>query len=97
MAKVAITVPKMAPKVVSKYACECEKTPLDMEDKEGQIFWLVALDDWVEEGEIVCEGEVQKTTIQIAAPCSGRLEEICLEDGDTFRLGAVLGYISTED
>lgn len=96
MARTAIPVPELAGKVIGKYACECEKNPLDMQDKEGRIFWLAGLDDWVEEGEIICEGEVQKTTIQIPAPCSGRIEEICLEDGEVFRLGDVLGYIETE-
>ncbi|QGZ99208.1 biotin/lipoyl-containing protein [Dehalobacter restrictus] len=96
MSKVAITVPDLAKKVVGKYACECEKNPLDMQDKEGQVFWLADLEDWVEEGETVCEGEVQKTTIQIPAPCSGWIGEICLDDGETFRLGDILGYMETD-
>ncbi|SDE43309.1 biotin/lipoyl-containing protein [Sporomusa acidovorans] len=96
MSRVAIKVPELASKVTGKYACECEKIPLDMQEKEGLIFWLAELDDWVEEGEPICEGEVQKTTIQISAPCSGMIEKICLEDGDTFKFGDILGYIETE-
>lgn len=95
MARVEIKVPELAAKVVGKYACECEKKPLDMQDKEGQVFWVAGLDDWVEEGETICECEVQKITVQIPAPCSGRLTEICLDDGDPFRFGDILGYIET--
>lgn len=95
MTRVAITVPELAEKVLGKYACECEKNPLDMHDKEGQVFWLAEPGDPVKKGEPVCEAEVQKTTIQIPAPCSGSLSEICLDDGDVFRLGDILGYIET--
>jgi len=49
----------------------------------------------VEEGQVICEGEVEKKAFEIKAPASGILEEQCLSDDDEFTADSILGYIES--
>ncbi len=69
------------------------KQPIDLTAKKGTITWLVEVGEAVKEGQTVCEGEVDKKTVEIKAPVSGILKEILIEDEHVFKAGDVVGYI----
>ena len=48
------------------------------------------------EGHRVCEGEADKKTVEITAPCSGILREQTVEDECVFKAGDILGYIEEQ-
>ncbi len=73
--------------------CPCMKRPVNMTVKKGVLTWLVAVGDAVQAGQILCEGEADKKTVEIAAPCSGTLLEKLVEDECVFRAGDILGTI----
>lgn len=92
-----IIVPKsLMPKPQPYRNCECMKQPVDLVTKKGTLIWLKKTGDRIEKGEVVCEGEVDKKTVEITAPCSGILTEQIIGDEFVFRAGDVLGYLETE-
>lgn len=92
--RVPITVPKqLYPKKDPEHPCACQFRPLDLQSKKGNLFWKKEEGDYVEKGEIICEGEVEKKTIEIPAPCSGILSEKTMSGEDRFTYGDILGYI----
>lgn len=96
--RIEIKVPESAmPKKDPENPCPCQFRPFQIKEKKGEIFWLVSQGDKVEKDQIICEGEVEKKTIEFPAPESGILTEICIEDEETFRVGDILGYIETEE
>ena len=71
------------------------------EAKEGTE---ALLDAWLlDEGEYVIEGQpiativVVKTTFEVVAPVSGRLAEVRVETGGTFRAGEPIAVIALKD
>jgi acetyl/propionyl-CoA carboxylase alpha subunit len=94
--KVEITVPEFVMKKVGAYACKCQRTEIDMEEKEAKVFWKKQLNDRVESGEMVCELEMEKAVGEIKSPCTGCLVEICIEEGGDCTLGSVLGVLETK-
>lgn len=54
--------------------------------------WLKKDGDYVEEGEILCEIESDKATVDLPSPVSGVLK-ITAEDGSDQKIGAVIGSI----
>ena len=97
MAKVEIVVPELATPKAGAYACECQKAGIKTEGKEATVFWIANLNDYVEYGEVLCELEVQKTTVEIKSPCDGYLVDICIADGELCSMGSVIGYLSRKD
>jgi hypothetical protein len=97
MKKVEVVVPEFVMKKIDAYACECQKTEIDMKEREAKVFWVAELMDIVECGEVLCELETQKAVVEIEAPCSGRLVDICIDSNDNCTMGSILGYIETED
>ncbi|MBR5316108.1 MAG: hypothetical protein IKU44_04880 [Firmicutes bacterium] len=92
--KVEIIVPdSLMPKPQPYRNCECMKQPIDLKTKKGTITWLCEVGETVEEGQIIAEGEADKKTVEIAAPCNGVLAEKNIEDEFVFQAGDVLGYI----
>lgn len=87
--------PKARPKKDPEHPCECQNREYHIRHKTGEIFWLVKPGDSVEQDQVICEGEIEKKTFEFRAPCSGQLAEICIEDGEEFTYGDVLGYIET--
>lgn len=92
--KQPIIVPdQIMPKPMPWRNCQCMKEPIDLAAKKGTLTWLKEVGESVTEGEVICEGEADKKTVEITAPCSGRLIERTIEDECVFRAGDVLGYI----
>ena len=61
------------------------------------IGWSVAEGDRVEEGQLLCEVETEKTTIEITAPASGLLRKILIHEGETRPVGVTMGFIGEAD
>ena len=61
------------------------------------IGWSVAEGDRVEEGQLLCEVETEKTTIEITAPASGLLRKILIREGEKRPVGVTMGFIGEAD
>ena len=61
------------------------------------IGWNVAEGDRVEEGQLLCEVETEKTTIEITAPASGLLRKILIHEGEKRPVGVTMGFIGEAD
>ena len=61
------------------------------------IGWSVAEGDRVEEGQLLCEVETEKTTIEITAPASGLLCKILIHEGEKQPVGGTMGFIGEAD
>ena len=60
---------------------------------------LVPVGDHVEMDEDIIEVETSKATMNVASPCPGRVERFVVKPGESYAVGAVLGYLeaSPED
>lgn len=97
MKKEIIVPDSLMPKPLPYRNCECMKQPIDLKEKKGILKWLCSTGEKVEKGQVICEGEADKKTVEITAPCEGVLCEKCIEDEFVFRAGDVLGYIESEE
>ena len=96
--RVPIVVPNSAmPKKDPVNPCECQNKPVYLEYKSALLMWTVPRGERVEEGQVICEGEVEKKALEFHAPASGILIEQCLDDDDEFTAGDILGYIETAE
>ena len=59
--------------------------------------WTVSEGDRVEEGQLLCEVETEKTTIEVTAPVSGLLRKILVAEGGKGPVGMTLGWIGEAD
>ena len=93
--KMAIIVPPAAmPKKDPEHPCPCQDIPVKLLYKKGIIItWLKQTGESVEQNEVICEGEVEKKSIEFTAPCSGKLTEQCIGADEAFEAGSILGYI----
>lgn len=82
------------PKKDQAKTCKCMNEPVKLESKKGTLFWVKQTGDAVKKGDVVCEGEVEKKTVEFLAPCDGVLTQQCVGDGEVFTAGSVLGYVS---
>lgn len=73
--------------------CKCMNEPVKLESKKGTLFWVKQTGDTVKKGEVICEGEVEKKTVEFPAPCDGVLTQQCVGDGEVFTAGDILGYV----
>lgn len=83
---------KMPKKDLAKI-CKCMNEPVKLESKKGTLFWVKQTGDTVKKGEVICEGEVEKKTVEFPAPCDGVLTQQCVGDGEVFTAGDILGYV----
>ena len=44
----------------------------------------------------VIEVETNKAVMEVTSPCSGHLSEILVEEGKSYPVGAVLGYVEVD-
>ena len=60
---------------------------------------LVPVDDQVRTDQDIIEVETSKATMNVASPCPGRVEKFLVKVGESYAVGAVLGYLeaSVED
>lgn len=81
------------PKKDPAKTCKCMNEPVKLESKKGTLFWVKQTGDTVKKGEVICEGEVEKKTVEFPAPCDGVLTQQCVGDGEVFTAGDILGYV----
>ncbi len=72
--------------------CACQTDPVEIEGSDCYISWLAETGEKVRRDQVICEAEVDKRTIEFTAETDGILTH-CIENGDRFRPGTVLGYI----
>ncbi len=92
--KHAMKIPETAmPKKDPVNPCPCQFRPVKLKNKTGVLTWLAQVGDTVQKDQVVCEGEVEKKTIELLSPVSGIISEICINDEEEFSCGDVLGYV----
>jgi len=94
--RVEIIVPETILKKVGAFACKCQRTEIDLMEKEAKVFWKKKLNELVEKDEVLCEIEVEKLVGEIRPPFAGRLTEIFIEDGDNCDSGSLIGILETD-
>ena len=68
--------------------------PEDADEEEGYVAnWFVPAGATVEAGDVLCEIQVEKVSIDVAAPVDGELVEVALPEDAEFRRGATLAYV----
>ena len=61
---------------------------------EGKLAkWFKNVGDQINEDDILCEVESDKTTMEIPSTTSGILKEIIVQENETVAVGAILGII----
>jgi pyruvate dehydrogenase E2 component (dihydrolipoamide acetyltransferase) len=60
------------------------------------LAWHVAPGEAVREDQVLCEIETDKATVEIPAPCSGRVEQLAAQVGQTVRVGEILAVFDAE-
>lgn len=79
-----------------RIAIEMPKLGYDMET--GTIgSWLKQVGDNVARGDVIAEIETDKTTVEMEATASGTLAEQTLAAGEEAPIGAVIGYLDSDD
>lgn len=95
--RVEVVVPQSAmPKKDPEHPCPCQFRQFQLKEKTGELTWLVETGERVEKDQVICEGEVEKKTLEFLAPCDGVFVEKCLEDDEEFEAGEILGYVETD-
>lgn len=70
---------------------------LGSEMKTGQILeWFVKVGDHVEEDQELCEIKTEKMNAQVESLYDGVITEIIGKVGETYDVGAVIGYIEED-
>ena len=59
-------------------------------------FWYFKAGESVKEGEDLVELATDKATFNLPSPCSGRLKQILLNEGEAVKVGEVLAVIDEE-
>ena len=59
--------------------------------------WLKQIGDRVARGDPVAEIETDKSTIEMESPLTGALIEVVAPAGTELPVGAVIGYVDTDD
>lgn len=68
--------------------------PEDADEEEGFVAnWFVREGATVEAGDVLCEIQVEKVSVDVLAPVDGDLVEVVLEEDAEFRRGETLAYI----
>jgi pyruvate dehydrogenase E2 component (dihydrolipoamide acetyltransferase) len=63
--------------------------------EEGTVIaWLKSVGETVQAGEPLVEIETDKATVEIEAPTTGVLNQIVGQPGETFPIGAIIGYMA---
>ena len=66
--------------------------------KEGKVLkWLVKAGDHVEEEDALLEVKAEKMTAEVESLFTGTVLEIIAAEGESYPVGAVLGYIDAEE
>ncbi len=69
--------------------------PDDADADEGVVVnWFVREGATVDEGDTLCEIQVEKVSIDVPTPAAGELDEIALGEDDEFERGDTLAWIT---
>ena len=61
---------------------------------EGKVVkWLKQVDDQVNDGDILCEVETDKSTMEVPTTISGTIKEIKVKEGEIVPVGSVLAVV----
>lgn len=95
---VNIIVPeKTMPKKDTEHPCACQFREFTIGEKTGEeLYWLVEIGEHVVAGQVICEGEIEKKTLEFTAPCSGIIKEKYILDEQEFRRGDILGTMEED-
>ena len=58
---------------------------------------LVAVGAHIETDQDIIEVETSKATMNVASPCPGRVERFLVKPGESYAVGAVLGYLKASE
>ena len=68
--------------------------PADADEEEGFVVnWFVREGATVEAGDVLCEIQVEKVSVDVLAPVDGELVEVVLGEDAEFRRGETLAYV----
>ncbi len=71
--------------------------PADADQEEGLVLeWYVSEGSQVAEGDLLCEFQVEKIDVEVAAPTSGSVDEIVLEKDAELERGDTLAYLTPD-
>jgi len=56
--------------------------------------WKVKIGDRIEKGQVVCEIETDKATVEVESNTSGALEQLLVKEGETVAVNTVIATIS---
>ena len=72
------------------------KIGLDME--EGTISsWEVSVGDHVNEGDVLCKIETDKTVTDVQSTVTGTVTELVAEEGDTVEITKTIAWVETDE
>jgi pyruvate/2-oxoglutarate dehydrogenase complex dihydrolipoamide acyltransferase (E2) component len=74
-----------------------DEWPTEQQADGMVVEWTVAAGDTVKQGQVILEIVVVKTTMEVPAPSTGVLREICVTKGKLFKPGTVLAQIEQAD
>ena len=61
---------------------------------EGKVIkWLKQVGDQVADGDVVCEVETDKSTMEVPTTISGTIKEIKVKEGEIVPVGSVLAVV----
>ncbi|MFB6155792.1 MAG: lipoyl domain-containing protein [Haloferacaceae archaeon] len=72
--------------------------PEDQRDVDGAVVtnWFVREGATVDEGETVCEIQVEKVSVDVPAPAAGTVGEILVDENEEFTRGDAVARIETD-
>ncbi len=71
-----------------------DRWPDDADEDVGVVVnWFAAEGGRVEEGDAICEFQVEKVSVDVPAPATGTLEEIAIGEDEEFERGDRLAWI----
>ena len=93
--RVEVTLPVFAfPYKDPEHPCPCQERPVELTHKICQIFRTVDEGTSVEKGDAIANIEVEKKTLELIAPVSGRVHFV-LEDGAEIDFHSTICVIET--
>ena len=61
---------------------------------EGKVIkWLKQVGDQVTDGDVVCEVETDKSTMEVPSTIDGTIKEIRVKEGDIVPVGTILAIV----
>ena len=74
-----------------------DEWPTEQQADGMVVDWTATVGETVEQGQVILEIVIVKTTMEVPAPATGVLREIFVSKGKLFKPGTVLARIEEED